>query len=117
MRFFKLFRKRKTLAGELFFSNEFLITGASHFCTKNVKKKRRNVIKHKKPGALVYLEKYMHEDSVGYMVIDPKTGLDLGVLTPNAASWIYEKCNNTCVRCHLTKRDGDSFRILVNAYH
>ena len=100
----------------LVFSNDFMIVGAQFECRKNKKKKRYSVIEKMRPGMTVNIEKYSYKGSPAYMIVDPKSNLDLGVLSQGAADWINRDYPNSKIVGTLSERHNDTFKVKINVY-
>lgn len=101
---------------QLVFSNDFMIVGAEYECRKNKKKMRQNIIKKMRPGMHVHVEKYSYKCSPAYMIIDPKSKMDLGVLSQGAADWISRDYPNAKIEGILTEKHNDTFKVKVCVY-
>lgn len=101
---------------QLVFSNDFMIVGAQYECRKNKHKMRHAVIAKMKPNMQVNIEKYSYKGSPAYMIVDPKTHLDLGVLSQGAADWISRDYPNAKIEGILTERHNDTFKVKINVY-
>lgn len=119
MGLFDLFKKNiktETIEAPVLFRNEFLIVGNEYPCKKNKKIMRNSVHRKMKIGAIVNLEYYRYNKQPAYMVVDPKTGLDLGVLSHGAASWIHDEYRKKLKVCKICEKFRDTYRISVVIY-
>lgn len=101
---------------QLVFSNDFMIVGAQYECRKNKKEMRQNIIKKMRPGMHVHVEKYSYNGSPAYMIVDPKSKMDLGVLSQGAADWITRDYPNAKIEGILTEKHNDTFKVKVCVY-
>lgn len=98
---------------KVLFSNDFLIVGENYECRKNKKKLRRDVIKKMKVNDVVLIEQYIYNGKPAYMVIDPRTNLDLGVLSQGTAKWLSEDYPNAQIDAYLLDKYKNSFHVKV----
>lgn len=95
------------------YETEYLIVGVDYPCRKNKEKKRKDIIKHMHSGNIVVLEKYTYQGSAAYMIVDPKSSLDLGVLSAGAAEYIYDHYPNAIFDASLSSKYKNSYHVLI----
>lgn len=69
---------------------QWRVAGVIYECRKNPSRKRLDVLKPMKPGSALVLEQFVYNGRPAYMVVDCKSGLDIGVLYENNAEFLSE---------------------------
>lgn len=98
------------------FRNNFLIVGENYECLKNKKLQRSSVIKNTNLNTPVHLERYFYKGVPAYMIVNSNTGLDLGVLSSGAASWLTDYYSKGEVFATLTDKFENSFHVDIVVY-
>ena len=101
---------------KIIFEKEFLIVGEKYECRKNRNKKRLDIINKTRIGSPVHIEKYIYDGNPAYMIVNTEIGLDLGVLSSDAASWLTSYYSRGKTAAVLTDRFKDSFHVNVFVY-
>lgn len=83
------------------------VMGAFAKCSKNPEKKRIEVIQNIYEGDPLSLETGFYENKPFYLVVDPKSGLDIGSLPSDLNSEIKAYYHDAKLSAVLTKRDID----------
>ena len=81
------------------------IAGVRYPCRKNPKKNRMDVLKNMKVGSPLILEYFEYEGQPAYMVIDCKTGLDIGVLYEETSIALKESYPNAVFVAKLVENN------------
>lgn len=100
----------------ILFAKEFLIVGEKYECRKNSKKQRMGVIKKTTLKSSIHIERYTYQGKPAYMVVNTKEGLDLGVLSAGAASWLTDYYYKGNVEAYLVDKFQDSFHAKIVIY-
>ncbi len=103
--------KRKLIS-----EKSWLIVGESYECRKNKKKMRKDVIKKMHINDKVLIERYIYDGKAAYMVVDPKSKLDLGVLSAGVAEYLSTNYSNAVFEAHLEDKYKDSYHVHINIY-
>lgn len=102
----------RTLVSE----SEYLIVGANFECRKNPKKRRMDVIKKMHLNDIVLIERFTYAGSAAYMIVDPKSNLDLGVFSATVAEYLSTKFKNVVFEAYLCEKVDSIYRVHVNVY-
>lgn len=97
--------------------SEYLIVGTKFECRKNSKKMRKNVIKKMHLGDSVFIERYLYKGLPAYMIVDPKSKLDLGVLSASTAEYLSTKFSNIIFDAYLCEKINDTYRVHIKIYN
>ncbi len=88
-----------------------LIIGTQYNCWKKKRKKRQDVIDKMHVGDRVYFEKTEYNGDPLVLVIDDKTKLDIGVMSPGVSETIIKDYPNSDFEGCLTDRYKQSFHV------
>lgn len=105
-----------SISGEPTDVRSYRVTGTAYECRKNPKKKRLDILKPMKLGDPVVLEFYEYEGETACMVVDCKSGLDIGVLHATSAKTLKEYYQNPVFIAKLTENHGYNVAISVDVY-
>ncbi|MDO4490505.1 MAG: hypothetical protein Q4B85_05525 [Lachnospiraceae bacterium] len=108
--------KKNYKSGDLIFEKEYLIVGNEYPCKKRSWVKRNKIMKKMNIGDPVIVKKYKYEGKPAFMIIDPKTKLDIGVLGQGSADTVnsyYKKYKSVICNAVLTERAAGSFRVKI----
>lgn len=83
------------------------VKGAFAECKKDPNRKRVEIIQGLSVGDTLNLEISFYENKPFYLVVDPRTGLDIGALPKETSQLIREQFQNAKLSATLTKRDLD----------
>ena len=83
------------------------VMGAFAECKKDPSRKRVEIIQSLSVGDPLTLEIGFYEGAPFYMVVDPRTGLDIGSLRSETSRVIREQYQDAKFSATLTKRDLD----------
>lgn len=98
------------------FHKNFLIVGEKYECLKNPSVQRSCVINNTNLNTPVHVEKYFYEGVPAYMIVNSISGLDLGVLSAGAASWLTDYYSRGAVFACLTDKFDGSFHVNIIVY-
>ena len=83
------------------------VMGAFAECKKDPSRKRVEIIQGLSVGDPLNLEIGFYEGSPFYMVVDPRTGMDIGALPSEVSKTIRSQFQDAKLSATLTKRDMD----------
>ena len=83
------------------------VMGAFAECKKDPSRKRVEIIQGLSVGDPLNLEIGFYEGAPFYMVVDPRTGMDIGALPKETSHTIRTRFQNAKLSATLTKRDLD----------
>ena len=86
--------------------------GTSYPCKKNPRIPRSKILKSMKVNDRVLIEKYTYRGWPSYLVVDPSSKCDLGVLGQGAADYLNAKYPNNVFIATLSDRHNTSFHVL-----
>lgn len=84
------------------------LVGEQYPCRKDKRKMRRSAEKGIKIGSKVTLERFTYNRKPAYMVVNPKNGLDIGVISTAQASWLASKTDQTIIQGEIADQYGDA---------
>ena len=121
MGLFGLFKKKAVEAfdpsscapDDVLFDRSYLIVGYQYNCKKRPSLERQYVIRSMNVGDTVHIEEYMNQRKSAFMVINPRNGLDLGVLSSGAADLLSHEYPNTVKRAILEDECKCSFHVRI----
>lgn len=93
-----------------------IIVGDSYECRKNSKKARRNIIAKMHVGDSVSVEFFRYKGRPAYLVVDDKSGLDIGVFSQVVADKIYASFPNAFISGHIDEIDGGNIHIVYSIF-
>ncbi|MBO7726899.1 MAG: hypothetical protein J6S50_00450 [Oscillospiraceae bacterium] len=92
------------------------IAGVGYECRKDPKKKRLDVLKSLKVGAPLVLEYYEYEGRPAYMVVDCKSGLDIGTLHEGTAVSLKESFPNAVFVAKIVENNKFDVSVTYDIY-
>lgn len=116
MGIFDSFKKTKNENREVLWKKTFLIVGEGHECLKDETKKRADIMKKTKLKTPVHIEQFDQGKEPGYMIVNTRKDLDIGVLSRGSASSLAEVFDKGIVEATLVEEVKNSFRVKVVVY-
>lgn len=98
------------------FQKNFLIVGEKYECLKNPSVQRSYVVNNTNLNTPIHVEKYFYQGVPAYMIVNSTIGLDLGVLSAGAASWLTDYYSEGTVFARLTDMFDGSFHVDIIVY-
>jgi len=84
------------------------LVGEQYACRKDKSKTRRAAEKGIKIGSKVYLEHYTYRGEPAYMVVNPKNGLDFGVISKVQAAKLAARSKEKVIQGEIVEQYADA---------
>lgn len=115
-----LFSKNKitppVLPGKPAETKDFRVVGTQFECRKDPTRMRSNILKSMKLNNPVVLEYYEYKGAPAYMVVDCKSGLDIGTLQEGTAKYIKDCYPNAIFVGVLVEKTDKVVGVSINIY-